>query len=210
MNKITYYSQQYGLNINVKKTKLMIISKKRITEEIVTHYNYLGAIIKARSTFNRMGAFFRSLNLSLDTKVRMLRYYVFSVLFYGVKSWTLKDICRKLEAFEMWLYRRILKIPWTDRVTNEEVLKRMNQTREVLITIKSRKLQFFGHIMQNESRYALLQAILQGNIFGKHGLERRRTWLKNLRIWFNTISVQLYRAAAEKIKIAMMIDNIRN
>ncbi|CAG9838932.1 unnamed protein product [Diabrotica balteata] len=107
MNKITYYSQQYRLNIN-SKTKLMTISKKRITEgqlyvksERVTHYNYLGTIIneewtnnqeirasieKARSTFNRMGAFFRSHNLSLDTKVRMLRCYVFSVLFYGVES----------------------------------------------------------------------------------------------------------------------------
>ncbi|CAG9831933.1 unnamed protein product [Diabrotica balteata] len=111
MNKITYYSQQYGLNINVKKTKLMIISKKRITEgqlyvnqspvERVTHYNYLGTIInkegtnnqeitariaKTRSTLNRMGAFFKSHNLFLDTKVRMLLCYVFSVLSYGVES----------------------------------------------------------------------------------------------------------------------------
>ncbi|CAG9829877.1 unnamed protein product [Diabrotica balteata] len=120
MNKITYYSQQYGLNINVKKTKLMIISKKRITEgqlyvnqspgERMTHYNYLGSIIneewtksqeirariaKARSTFNRMGAFFNSHNLFIDTKVRMLRCYVFSVLLYGVESWTLnEDMCK--------------------------------------------------------------------------------------------------------------------
>ncbi|CAG9827089.1 unnamed protein product [Diabrotica balteata] len=138
MNKITYYSQQYGLNINVKKTKLMIISKKRITEgqlyvnqspvERVAHYNYLGTTIneewtnnqeirerigKARSTFNRMGAIFKSHNHSLDTKVRMLRCYVFSVLFYAVESWTMnEDMCKKVEAFEMWVYLRILKIPY--------------------------------------------------------------------------------------------------
>ncbi|CAG9826915.1 unnamed protein product [Diabrotica balteata] len=116
----------------------MTIIKKRITEdqlyvnqylvERVTHYNYLGTIIneewtnnqeirarieKARYSFNRMGAFFKSHNLFIDTKVRMLRSYVFSAIFYGIKSWTLnKDMCRKLEAFVMWLYRRILKIPY--------------------------------------------------------------------------------------------------
>ncbi|CAG9839577.1 unnamed protein product [Diabrotica balteata] len=102
------------------------------------HYNYLGTIInekwtnnqeiraliaKAKSTFNRMGAFFKSHNLSLDTKVRMLRCYVFSVLLYGVESWTLnEDMCKKLEEFEMWLYRRILKIPYN----SSDILCEMN------------------------------------------------------------------------------------
>ncbi|CAG9833270.1 unnamed protein product [Diabrotica balteata] len=148
MNKISYYSQQYGLNINVKKTKPMIISKKGITEgqlyvnqspiERVMHYNYLGTIIneewtnnqeirartaKARSIFNRMGAFFKSHNLSLDTKARTLRCYVFSVLLYGVESWTLnEDMCKRLEAFEMWLYRRILKILYS----SSDILCEMN------------------------------------------------------------------------------------
>ncbi|CAG9839239.1 unnamed protein product [Diabrotica balteata] len=148
MNKITYYSQQYELNINVKKTKLMIISKKRITEgqlyvnkspvERVTHYNYLATIIneeginnqeiraciaKARSTFNRTEVFFKSHNLSLYTKVRMLRCYVFSDLLYGIESWiSNEDMCKKLEAFETWLYRRILKIPYN----SSDILCEMN------------------------------------------------------------------------------------
>ncbi|CAG9831796.1 unnamed protein product, partial [Diabrotica balteata] len=107
----------------------------------------------------------------------MLRCYVFSVLFYGVELWTLnEDMCRKLEAFEMYLYQRMFKIPWTDRVTNEEVLRRMNKNREVLTTIKSRKLQFFGHIMRNEIRYASSHPARK--IFGKRGPGRRRTsWL---------------------------------
>ncbi|CAG9837973.1 unnamed protein product [Diabrotica balteata] len=102
-----------------------------------------------------MGASFKCHNLSLDTNVRMLRCYIFSVLFYGVESWTLnEDMYRKLETFEMWLHRRILKIPWTDRVTNKEVLRRLNKNREVLPShFESYK---FGHIMRNKSRYALL------------------------------------------------------
>lgn len=142
----------------------------------------------------------------------MLRCYVFPILLYGVESWTLnEDMCRKLEAFEMWLYRRILRIPWTDRVTNEEVLRRMKKNREILTTIKARKLQYLGHIMRNESRYALLQNILQGKIFGRRGPGRRRTsWLKNLRTWFQKSSLQLFRDAVDKVKIAIMIANIRN
>uniref|UniRef100_A0A8D8SH15 Craniofacial development protein 2 n=1 Tax=Cacopsylla melanoneura TaxID=428564 RepID=A0A8D8SH15_9HEMI len=206
MDNITYHSNQYGLNINVKKTKFMIISKNKITGsqlyinqtaiERVKQYTYLGTIInedwqnsqeiksrigKAKSTFNRMSTFFKTHNLSLDIKVRLLRCYIFSVLLYGVESWTLnEDTIKKLNAFEMWLYRRILKIPWTARVRNEEVLRRMKKDLEIMNTIKVRKLQYLGHIMRNESRYTLLQSIMQGKIFGKRGPGRRRTsWLKN-------------------------------
>uniref|UniRef100_A0A8D8WXP6 Uncharacterized protein n=1 Tax=Cacopsylla melanoneura TaxID=428564 RepID=A0A8D8WXP6_9HEMI len=98
---------------------------------------------KAVQLSNRMGAVFKSHNLTLDTKMRLLRCYVFSVLFYGVESWTLNEtISNKLNAFEMWLYRRILKIPWTARITNENVLKRMNKNKEIMNTVKARKLQY--------------------------------------------------------------------
>jgi len=96
---------------------------------------------KARTTFNKMRAFFKSHNLSLKSKMRHIRCYVFSILLYGVKSWTLNDvITKKIEAFELWLYRRILKIPWTARITNAEVLKRMKKDTELVNAIKIRKL----------------------------------------------------------------------
>jgi len=66
---------------------------------------------------------------------------VFSVLLYGVESWTLNGaITKKIEAFELWLYRRILKIPWTVRITNAEVLRRMKTDTELVNTIKITKL----------------------------------------------------------------------
>lgn len=237
MDKITHHSSQYGLEVNVKKTKLMIVSKERITGgrllinqtaiERVDHYNYLGTIInedwncaqeirarigKARSTFNRMSTFFKSHNLALDIKVRLLRCYVFSVLLYGAESWTLNEsTTKKLNAFEMWLYRRILRIPWTAKVTNVEVLRTMKKDLELMNTIKARKLEYLGHIMRNNGRYGLLQTILQGKISGRRGPGRRRiSWLKNLRTWFNKTSSQLFRIAADKVRIAMMIANIRN
>lgn len=86
----------------------------------------------------------------------------------------------RLEAFEMWLYRRILRISWKDKVTNVIVLERMNKEREVMNTVKKRKLEYFGHIMRNEKKYDLLITILQGKVYGKQGPGRRRiSWLKN-------------------------------
>lgn len=237
VDNITHRSNQYGLDVNVNKTKLMIISKKKITGarlfinqaaiERVEHYNYLGTIIdeewsnapeiksrigKARSTFNRMSALFKSHNLTLETKVRLLRCYVFSVLLYGAESWTLNETTtKKLNAFEMWLYRRILKIPWTAKISNIEVLRTMKKDLELMNIIKARKLEYLGHIMRNEERYGILQTILQGKILGRRGPGRRRiSWLKNLRTWFNITSTQLFRIAADKVRIAMMIANIRN
>ena len=133
------------------------------------------------------------------------------MLFYGVEAWTLTEVsARRLEAFEMWLYRRILRVSWRDRVTNVEILRRMNKGKEVLDIVKVRKLQYLGHIMRNENRYVLLQKILQGKVYGARGPGRRRiSWLKNLRTWFNQSTTQLFKAAVSKVRIAIMIANIR-
>lgn len=81
----------------------------------------------------------------------------------------------------------------------------MKKEKEVLNTVKSSKIQYLGHIMRNESRFHLLQAILQGKVFGRKGVGRRRiSWLKNLRNWFAMNPTQLFRAAVNKVMIVMM------
>lgn len=237
MDRVTEVSSQYGLEMNINKTKLIVVSKRNITEDNlyinqsriqrVKQYTYLGTTInenwdnsqeircrieKARSVFIKMSPLFKSHNLSLHMKLRLLRCYVFSVLLYGVETWTLtKETTKRLEAFELWLYRRILKISWTQKITNIEVLRRMNKETELLDTVKCRKLQYLGHIMRNPDRYGLLQQILQGKINSKRAPGRRRiSWLANLRTWFNKSSAELFRIAINKVKIAMLIANIRN
>uniref|UniRef100_A0A8D8SUP8 Reverse transcriptase domain-containing protein n=1 Tax=Cacopsylla melanoneura TaxID=428564 RepID=A0A8D8SUP8_9HEMI len=98
-----------------------------------------------------MSSVLKSHNLTLDTKTRLLKCYVFSVLLYGVETWTLTEATtNKLKAFELWLYRRMLRISWTQKITNAEVLNRMNKKAELVNIIKARKLQYLGHIMRNE------------------------------------------------------------
>ncbi|CAG9832895.1 unnamed protein product [Diabrotica balteata] len=117
-----------------------------------------------------MSAIFKSHNISLDTKMRHLRCYVFSVLLYGAEAWTLTDTTiKKLEAFKMWLYRRMLRISWTARITNKEVLGKMKKEPEIVFTIKRIKLQYLGHVKRNQHSYSLLQSILQGKVKGKRG-----------------------------------------
>lgn len=237
MNRVTESSQRQGLEINITKTKLMIISKSNIPRchlminqkpiEQVKKYTYLGTTVndqwdhsqeikirieKARAVFNKMSAIFKSHDLTITSKIRFLRCYVFSVLLYGAESWTLTNTTEKrLEAFELWLYRRILRVSWIERITNDEILQRMEKDREILTTIKTRKLQYLGHIMRNESRFQLLQVIIQGKVQGKRGVGRRRiSWLKNLRTWFSKTTTQLFRAAVNKVIIAKMVADIRN
>jgi len=96
-------------------------------QEIKSH------IGKARTPFNKISIIFKNHTLIIKTKMRYIRCYVFSELLNSVESWTTNDATKKIEAFELWLYKRILKIPWTGRITNI-VLKRMNKSTELVKT----------------------------------------------------------------------------
>lgn len=236
INKIVVISEEYGLSLNISKTKYMLIAKttqdnrriyvKNQPIERVKEYKYLGTTInennstseeirirveQARNTFIKMKRIFNCRDLNLEVKIRLVRCYVLSVLYYGMEAWTLKRIdLKRLEAFELWIYRRILRISWIDKVTNEEVLRRMQKDKEVILTIKRRKMLYMGHIMRGE-KYRILQVIMQGKIKGKRSIGRRRnSWLRNLREWFGCTNNQLFRSAISKVKIALMIANLRN
>ncbi|CAG9837313.1 unnamed protein product [Diabrotica balteata] len=114
--------------------------------------------------------------------------FLFFMLFYGLEAWTFKkDVSERLKAFELLAYRKILRISWVNRVTNVEVLRRMRKDKEVLNTIKARKLQYLGHVVRRE-RYNLLQLIMQGIIQGRRSSGRRRiSWLNNLRAWLTAL-----------------------
>ncbi|KDR09341.1 hypothetical protein L798_15108, partial [Zootermopsis nevadensis] len=110
--------------------------------------------------------------LGLEMKKKLVKCYVWSVALYGAETWTLRKKEQKyLESFEMWCWRRIEKIRWTDRVTNEEVLRRVNEQRNILQAITRRKANnWLGHIMR---RNGLLSDIIEGQVEGKRGLGRR-------------------------------------
>ena len=103
----------------------------------------------------------------------------------------------------------MLRISWTDRVSNVEVLNRMGKEMEVLYEVKRRRLEYFGHIIRNE-KYRLLQLVMEGKIEGKGRPGRKKTsWLKKLRDRYGVSSISFFRSAASKVRIAMMIADLR-
>lgn len=168
-------------------------------------------IEKARSSFFKFKNLLCGHDINIALKIRILRCYVFSVLLYGVESWTLTDtIMKKVEAFEMWTYRRILKIKWTDKITNEEVLRRLAKEREIVLTIKKRKMEYFAHIVRNPIKYELPTTILQQEVVGHRKRRRPRTlWLQNLCQWYNLPSDRLFEAAQNRELIANIVSNVR-
>ena len=109
----------------------------------------------------------------MKIKKKVLSCYINSVLMYGSESWTItEEIRRRLDAFEMWCYRRILKISWTDRVTNIEVLRRVGETdKNIYRTICRRKLKFAGHVLRGSSG-EMCKNIMEGSVEGKRNGDR--------------------------------------
>ena len=101
----------------------------------------------SKDTFSKMKSIFTNRNIRLSTKVNTLKAYIWSILMYGCECWTLtKDLERRLEAAEMWYLRRIMRISWTEKKSNEEVMEMAGYKRSLLKTIRERQLNFFGHI----------------------------------------------------------------
>ena len=102
----------------------------------------------------------------------MVKTYIWSVLLYGCETWTIsRSMEKRLEAAEMWMWRRVLNVSWTERVRNERILERMGTERELLTTIRRRQLQFLGHVLRLEG---LEHLCLTGRIEGVRARGRQR------------------------------------
>lgn len=220
VNTVKENSEINGLEMNVKKTKVMVMSKKTDKKatikingkelEQVVHFKYLGQQITvdgkseneikirigtARTCFTSMSSLLTSRHISFQLRLRLVQCYVYSVLLYGSETWTLtKSLEKKIEAFEMWIFRRLGKISWTEKKTNQEVCTMLNVKPTLLRTIKSRKLQYFGHIKRHDS---ICKNIMEGNVEGKRARGRqRRTWMDDIKDWTN-LSLQERNRQAE-------------
>ena len=139
----------------------MITSDARNEKEIKAR------IAMAKPRFGKMYKLFESKQLSTPLKLRMLNCYIYSILTYGCETWTLTKVLRdKLEASEMWFLRRIGKISWKQKITNEQVLQQFGTKRQLLDAIKNRKMCFFGHVKRRNN---ILKDILEGKMEGKRG-----------------------------------------
>src|SRR3989442_15278270 len=123
-------------------------------------------------------------NIRFSTKMKILNCHVFSVLNYGCNSLTWnKAMRKKVNAFEFWCYRMILKISWRDKVKNEEILKRLQKWLHFVEDMMKRKWRYAGHVLRGSSGLSHLQ-ILEGYVEEKRKVGRpRRRWMKDIIEW---------------------------
>ena len=122
---------------------------------------------------SNLDSIFNSRDISLPTKVRLVKAMVFPVVMYGCESWTVKKAeCRRIDAFELWCWRRLLRAPWTERRSNQSILKEIGPGISLEGMMLKLKLQYFGHLTRRVD--SLEKTLMLGGIGGKRKRGRQR------------------------------------
>ena len=167
--KVKVESEKVGLKLNIQKTKIMASGPTTSWEldgetvETVSGFIFLGSKITAdgdcsheikrrlllgRKVMTNLDSIFKSRDLPLLTKVRLVKAMVFLVVMYGCESWTVKKAeRRRIDAFELWCWRRLLRVPWTARRSNQSILKEISPGISLEGKMLKLKLQYSGHLM---------------------------------------------------------------
>ena len=122
----------------------------------------------------------KSRDITVPTKVHLVKAMVFPVVMYGCESWTVKKAeCRRIDAFELWCWRRLLRVPWTARRSNQPILKEISPGISLEGMMLKLKLQYFGHLMRRVD--SLEKTLMVGGIRGRRrrGQQRMR-WLDSI------------------------------
>ena len=122
----------------------------------------------------------KSRDITLPTKIRLVKAMVFPVVMYGCESWTIKKAeCWRTDAFELWCWRRLLRVPWTARRSNQSILKEISPECSVEGLMLKLKLQYFGHLMRRDD--SLEKTLMLGGMGGKRRRGRQRMrWLDGI------------------------------
>ena len=185
--KVKEGSEKVGLKLNIQKTKIMAsgpITSWQIggkTVETVADFIFLGSKITAngdcshemkrrlvfgRKVMTNLDNILKSRDITLPTKVRLVKAVVFPVVMYGCKSWTIKKAEHwRIEAFELWCWRRLLRVPWTTRRSNQPILKEISPGCSLEGLMLKLKLQSFDHWMRRADSFE--KTLTLGKIEGR-------------------------------------------
>ena len=194
--KVKEESEKVGLKLNIQETKIMAsgpitsweIDGEMIDGETVSDFIFLASKITAdgdcsheikrllllgRKVMSNLDSIFKSRDITLPTKVHLVKALVFPVVMYGCESWTVKKAeRRRIDAFELWYWRRLLRVPWTARRSNQSILKEISPGISLEGMMLKLKLQYFGHLMRRVD--SLEKTLMLGGIGGRRRSARQR------------------------------------
>ena len=167
--KVKDESEKAGLKLNVQKTKIMAASPitpwqiNGVTMQTVRDFIFLGSKITAdggysheikrylllgRKAMPKLDSILKSRDITLPTKFRLVKAMVFPVIMYGCESWIVKKAeCQRIDAFELWCWRRLLRVPWTARRFNQSIIKEINPEYSLEGLMLKLKLQYFEDLL---------------------------------------------------------------
>ena len=199
--KVKEENEKVGLKLNIQKTKIMasgpIISWEidGETVETVSDFIFFGSKITAdgdcsheinrrllpgRKVMTNLDSILKSRDITFPTKVHLVKAIVFPVVMYGCENWTVKKAeCWKIDAFELWCWKRLLRVPWTTRRSNQSILKEISPGCSLEGLMLKLKLQYFGHLMQRVD--SLEKTLMLGGIGGRRRRRQQRMrWLDGI------------------------------
>ena len=137
-------------------------------------------LLLGRKALTNLDSILKSRDVTLPTKVRLVKAIVFPVVMYRCESWTIKKPeCRRIDAFELWYWRRLLRVPWTARKSNKSILKEISPGCSLEGLMLKLKLQYFGHLMRRAD--SLEKTLMLGKIEGRRRRGgRRMRWLDGI------------------------------
>ena len=226
-------SEKCGLLMNIKKTKVMLLTKDTKEKKVSTHIDHKEAeqvqsftlvnlsqmmvetkeksevdLVLLKMHSQRDTKLVTNKSISLKTRLELTKCYVWSLLTYACDTWTLsKQMEAKIEAFEMWTYRRIMRISWKEMKSNAEVLKMIClKNTELVLSIKKKKLAYYGHVRRHNS---LQKLVLEGKVDGKRGRGRRRkSWTGNVSEMTKMSMAQRSVKALDRSEWRTMVSNL--
>ena len=183
--KVKKESEKVGLQLNIQKTRIMasgpIITSWEIDRETVADFIFLGSKITAdgdcsheikrhlllgRKVITNLDSILKSRDLTLSTKVHLVKALFFPVVMYGCESRTIKKAeHQRIDAFELWCWRRLLRVPWTERRSNQSILKQIRPGCSLEGLMLKLKLHYFGHLMRRADSFE--KTLMLGKIEGR-------------------------------------------
>ena len=199
--KVKEESEIFGLKLNIQKTKIMasspitswqidgetmeterdfILRGSKITADSDCSHEIKRCLLLGRKSMTNLDSILTSRDITLPTKVHLVKAMIFPVVMYGCESWTIKKAeHQRIDAFELWCWRRLLRVPWTARRSNQSILKEICPGYSLEGLMLKLKLQYFDHLMQRADSFE--KTLMLGKIEGRRSRgQQRMRWLDGI------------------------------